>query len=442
MSNQDQLAIIGQKLTAALSSSYSNADPDAALVFLPGGVTVPNNLVQQGMVNPAQMQTYMEINFDAPFLMSPSECAVHGKDISHGSARQIYEFAATSAQPLGTAKDDSYKRVTAEIAMARRNLGPSNMPGGLVCMPDDWALPSNDSYWTTFDSSVTLTDTPNTPDTPDTPNKALPKVLINSKVWAIRSQTMAVAQPLMAMKAASQPAGEAAADGSSKPNLSESLNRLVQHPVVNQARMLLSNPSVLQQLHLTDDDNQKSDADKKNTPPPPPVSTIKVQLQHQCVTVGYLLNGASWWNATFLTDKSWYIPGMDRGGLLPMPEATMNDANLAYGIPVALIVVKGLTVSGNWSNEAAAALSAPGSSLGPFSLQGATTTQDSTGSITYSRPGMQVIALLCSQLPVLPPVNDPASAVADNATPADTPAANTATANTATDPQPTSDVSQ
>ena len=80
MSDADQLAAIGQKLTAALTSAYSSTDPNAALVFLPGGVSVPADLVQSGTINPAQMQTFLEANFDLPFVISPSECAVHGRD--------------------------------------------------------------------------------------------------------------------------------------------------------------------------------------------------------------------------------------------------------------------------------------------------------------------------------------------------------------------------
>jgi hypothetical protein len=55
--------------------------------------------------------------------------------------------------------------------------------------------------------------------------------------------------------------------------------------------------------------------------------------------------------------------------------------------------------------------------VGPFSLAGASTTT-SHGTWTYSRPGMQVVALLCSHLPVLPPADAPdVLASATNAVP-------------------------
>jgi hypothetical protein len=45
--------------------------------------------------------------------------------------------------------------------------------------------------------------------------------------------------------------------------------------------------------------------------------------------------------------------------------------------------------------------------IGPFSLAGASASNAPNGTWTYSRPGMQVVALLCSRLPVLPPADAP-----------------------------------
>ena len=45
--------------------------------------------------------------------------------------------------------------------------------------------------------------------------------------------------------------------------------------------------------------------------------------------------------------------------------------------------------------------------IGPFSLAGATPTTQPDGAWNYTQPGMQVVALLCSHLPVLPPADAP-----------------------------------
>ncbi|MGD0864476.1 MAG: hypothetical protein ABSA49_02850 [Rhizomicrobium sp.] len=395
MSDSDQLAAIGQKLTAALTSAYGSANSNAALVFLPGGVTVPGDLVQSGIVNPAQMQTFLETNFDSPFVISPSESAVHGKDESYGTSSLIYMTAATSAQPLGSPADPAWKRVAAEIAMAQNNLTATNMQGGFVCEPDDWVLPSNTGYWTAFDSTQIQPAQP-----PPSTTAPPPKPVVNPRIWVVRPLQVAprpVAKPPVTVTPLPRPMPAQQAPARSIAPSAMRATPVAAHPV---------SPA---------------------TPPagaaaPPANSTITLQLQHQCVTLGYMSGGATWWDGAFLADTGWYIPGMTRGALLPLPPPEASSTDLAYGLPVALIVVQGLTISGSWTNEAATALG----SLGPFSLQGATAAPGNNGSMTYTRAGMQVIALLCSQLPILPPVNDPTAEQTAAATPAATTTAATA----------------
>lgn len=71
-------------------------------------------------------------------------------------------------------------------------------------------------------------------------------------------------------------------------------------------------------------------------------------------------------------------------------------------------MVKNLNISVKWSGQEQAPLDESGGFLGPFSLAGAPPpTSASDGSWTYTRPGMEVVALMCSRLPVLPPANAP-----------------------------------
>jgi hypothetical protein len=142
-------------------------------------------------------------------------------------------------------------------------------------------------------------------------------------------------------------------------------------------------------------------------------STVTIHLEHQCVTLGYFTAGQPWWNGVFLADQGWFMPGMPRGGLLP-PADGAPDAT--FGLPVGLVIVQNLRVSGQWSAEAAAALSSPGGTIGPLSLFGATASTEADGvTMTYSHDGMQVVALLCNPLPVLPPVDPPSATTPDPA---------------------------
>jgi hypothetical protein len=414
MAGIDPLAAIGQKLTAALTSAYASANSNAALVFLPGGVTVPADLVQQGIVNPAQMQTFLEANFDSPFVISPSESAVHGKDETYGTSSEIYVIAASSAQPLGSPTDAGWKRVASEIAVAQSNLTATNMQGGFACEPDDWVLPSNTSYWTQFDSTQ---DQPAPPPTQTPTPTPLPLPIVNPRIWMMRPLAVAPAvKPQVAAPRALPHPPPIAPARTVAPNLIREMP-IAMHPVSTTPQP----PSVAPPPQS----------------PPAPTSTINVQLQHQCVTLGYMQGGVSWWDGAFLGETGWYIPGMARGGLLPLPPPEAGSTDLAYGLPVALIVVQGLTLSGSWTNEVPTTLG----SLGPFSLQGATTTAGNNGTVTYSRPGMQVIALLCSQLPILPPVDDPGPAQAAATTPSTAPAPaatpNTTTSSVSTPPPAT-----
>ena len=73
-----------------------------------------------------------------------------------------------------------------------------------------------------------------------------------------------------------------------------------------------------------------------------------------------------------------------------------------------MVIVRNLRLSGQWSAAATAVLGSPGGTLGPLSLFGAVPSTAADGvTITYAHDGMQVVALLCGALPVLPPVDAP-----------------------------------
>ena len=100
---------------------------------------------------------------------------------------------------------------------------------------------------------------------------------------------------------------------------------------------------------------------------------MAVHFEYMSVTIGYMAAGIPVWNGVFLADANWCVPGMAKGGLLPPPDAALQEGHgpLAFGLPIALIVVRNLTISVKWSGQEKAALGDSGGFLGPFSLAGA-----------------------------------------------------------------------
>lgn len=84
------------------------------------------------------------------------------------------------------------------------------------------------------------------------------------------------------------------------------------------------------------------------------------------------------------------------------------SADTAYALPVALLLVQNLILSGSWSSDETTTLTAPGMMPDPFSLGGGSVSRTSDGSLSISVPGMHLAGLFCQPLPVLPPSDSPA----------------------------------
>jgi hypothetical protein len=423
-----QVQSIGQQLAATFVQAYGSAHFGGSLAFLPFGVSVPQDLIQPGpggapMVNVTAMQAWLAQNFDLPFIISADQGAVLQPDASHNATSQIYAQAASYAQPLGSADDPAWTRVDAEIAAAQRFLGPPGTPTMLACEPDDWAMPtSNAGYWTKFDSSNTQSTSTQT---------AVPTPIVHPEFWMVRSLALAPLASPAPVSPPPPPAAEAAAPAAHIPLRAIELSAVAHPALVNAeiARPMLATrevadvptatpvspalsnarvaaPSVLSRTNsLVLFKNYMPIETVTTTTSSSSSSTITVHLDHQYVSLGYLTAGQPWWNQTFLSDPSWYVPGMKAAGILP---AAAGASDAQYSRPIGLIVVQNLKVSGQWSAEAAAALNAAGATIGPLSLVGAVSTTASDGlTVTYERDGMQVVALLCTPLPILPPADDP-----------------------------------
>jgi hypothetical protein len=136
-------------------------------------------------------------------------------------------------------------------------------------------------------------------------------------------------------------------------------------------------------------------------------STQSVESGDLTLTMEYCLvelSRSAWWNDVLVRMPDWYAPRMRAGDLVP----TAALAGKPVGVPVAMVLTRNVTVTGHWS-EADRSAAASHTSFGPWHI-GATELEysatDATASLTI--PGMQVVAVICSLLPALPPADDPA----------------------------------
>jgi hypothetical protein len=483
MADGDTLATLGQKLTDLFSSAYAGGDPKGSFVFLPFSVPVPDNILQGGIVNPTRLAAFLVANFDAPYLLSPEQGSAQGRDASYGMASQIYATAVALARAAAPPDSDVAKRVDAEIMMARSVLGPTGPAVAMTCQPDDWVAAGNASYWTVFDSTQTQGAAPTSP-LPSTPSTPSPptgdgggpgfRPRIFDRIWTIKPEAAeaepvsslevihaaapARAQPMIADVVAQHPSLMAA---TTLPIRAEPALQLEREPAIRPAVRVQTTPAIrtMAQLDATDLPTHRlmevnpaiqsrvrrplepqpvrppaPSPPPPPPPPPPPSSTVTVHFEHMPVTIGYMAAGIPIWNGVFLADRNWCIPGMPRGGLLPSPGIAAAPAAPVYGLPTSLIVVRNVAISVKWSGQEKSALGSSGGFLGPFSLAGVSPSQASDGTSTFSRPGMQVVALLCSHLPVLPPIDAP------DLTPTGPAATDSAGATPLADPKSTQDM--
>jgi hypothetical protein len=360
------------------------------------------------------MAAFLAANFDEPYLVSAEQCAVHGKDGYYGRLSQIYPLAVTLAQPVAPPGSSAWRVVTAELAMAQSVLTPAGMAYAMACAPDDWVLPGNASYWSIFDSAQAQAAPP-TPaiggGAPASPTPAL--ALWTFKAAEAQAAPSATLQYLHAVSppqpAPATPAAKIApivarealiATPTVAPRVAAPmLAPRVAAPMLAQRPVIASPIDISPQLHLP----------PPPPPPPPPTSSMSMHFEYMSVGIDYMNAGVSMWNGVFVANPDWCVPGMTKGGLLPSPAIAVADGQplLAYGLPIALIMVRNLNVSVKWSGQEQVALGASGGYIGPFSLAGATAANGPDGSWSYSQPGMQVIALLCTRMPVLPPKDAP-----------------------------------
>ena len=382
--------VLGQALCDALTAAYGHAVGAGGLVFLPYGIPVADDIVQSGQVNPTQLQTWLAANFDAPFVVSFDKAVVVERDNTHGALSRIYGTAVSFAQPCDASGDAESQRIAAEIVAARGSYGANEQPHGIACEPDDWPLATPaQSYWTPFDFAPSATPAATAAPVPaqvsggapTAGTAGAPAAEVQPASWRLRM----IPQP---MRAGAPPASPAPVQAASTVAAMNAVHLMAASaPVAALAASPVPSPLAS----------------------PVPGAAISVHLEHTCITLSYADAGQAWWDGVFLADPGWCVAGMARGALLPAAPAPISAV---YGVPTALVAVRGLHVSGAFSDDAKRALASGGTSLGPLSIGDATTEVQADGTTCYRRDGVQVVGLFCSTLPVLPPSDPPAPAPA------------------------------
>ena len=113
-----------------------------------------------------------------------------------------------------------------------------------------------------------------------------------------------------------------------------------------------------------------------------------------------------WFDPTVLRLPGWSLGGIERGFF--SNGSADADPGLCPLVPTSMIAVRNVRISGTWSagDRAAAARAVAGgkqAAFGPFTLATPGRVEGSFDGSTLSLSGVQVIAWICSRMPVLPP---------------------------------------
>lgn len=102
-----------------------------------------------------------------------------------------------------------------------------------------------------------------------------------------------------------------------------------------------------------------------------------------------------WLFNTFLSNDSWFVPGMSKGQL-----SSLNTTDNISVLPIAFVAIKNLSIEANWS-DTDIAHSQEATDFGPFEVNGGIINNK------LSHEGIQIIGWVLQKLPDLPPHDPP-----------------------------------
>lgn len=411
----------GQQVLDRLVEIYAGGGPGFALAVLPGQA-VDNDLVQNGVVNPLVVSEWLRAEYDYPLLLRLSDCTPIPAAIGSGiTASSLYAAIAGYGRPAGADGSESAARVRDLLNLARKDLGPNPEALPLSVEPDDWAAPSGAAHWQSFDTTIA-----ETPSDAPAAGQGTSGVVANPLLWRLRGQVeegvaAAPRDTMLGLNAdrasALRVAMESVTEESPGGDPGTAAALLPPEVATAQEHAALSNSAVrlmpsLRPRMITAV-GAEAVVDDVPAPEPPtsatdPGSDLHVHFEHCLVRIVRRIGGRSWWHGELIADAGWYLPGMRRGQLVPSPP----EDGTAHCLPQALLLVRDVRITGQWTDGARAALGTSMPAFGPFLLRSdaaASVGGDGTVARTTTVLGLgtQVIGVLGTPLPALPPTDDP-----------------------------------
>jgi hypothetical protein len=396
MSIADQIADLGSQFEAAILNAYTSIPTGGLeafsgqplLAFLPGDIPVPVDTFVQSTgtgppaVNPLLVSMWLKSDAagaDTPLLIQTNQTTVvTGPPGGFTTMSEVYFDLLSFAQPLAAVGSPEANIIAQELIWARETLPQSPDLMTLVTQPSDWALPSS-NYWTEF--SYTTTPPTQPPGTPVSPPIFVPP----SNIWRLRS----VVPP------------------TSRPG-----NHPVLHPMATVASAAARPaPAVTAPIAASIHPDFLIDLNAVTAAAPAVTApATQVSIEHTLISI----DRSSWWQNDWLVDPGWYVPGEPRGTAV----SPTSSAEQTWAIPMAMVLVQNLVLTGSWSASDASQLTSNGVMFGPFHLGGAAVSTNANETLSITVAGPSLVAFFCQPLVVLPP-SDPPMATSG------TPAANT-----------------
>jgi hypothetical protein len=424
MSIADQIADLGSQFEAAILNAYTSIPAGGLeafsgqplLAFLPGDLPVPVDTFVQATgaapstgpgstgsapaqaVNPLLVSMWLKSDgagADSPLLIQTNQTTVvTGPPGGFTTMSEVYFDLLSFAQPLAAAGSPEANILAQELIWAKEDLPQSPDLMTLGTQPSDWALPSS-NYWTQF--SYSYTPPAPAPGSGGSTSPVRPPILVPpSNIWRLRSVPPPAGPP---------PTGPG--------------NHLMLHPMAAATSMATSPPPAVAAPITTRVDPRFLVDMNAVSVTTAAVSTpaTQVSIEHMLVSI----DRSSWWQNDWLVDPGWYVPGQSRGTAI----SPTSSADQTWAIPVAMVLVQNLVLTGSWSASDAGQLTSSGVMFGPFNLGGAAVSTNANESLTITVAGPSLVAFFCQPLVVLPPSDQPAA-------PATPPAAATTSTNSTT----------
>jgi hypothetical protein len=435
MSNASGLAGLGQALDEYLVSEYTPpANTQTALAFLAGVGVDPGAFRVDGVVNPLRVNEF--VNIVANQVAPVADGRFAGSMLP---ANQLYAALLALSIPVdaaGTPQADAFGSLKAMAGAAFGTLGAQ----AVTTAPATWY--DGGGGWSTYTTSTASSSGSSESSTAGETPPAPPVTPRFERLWRWRTLDPGALADVV-VPAAETPAAQEPApvvrdhrvvvrDHRLNPRMAQlrepamlraepmvatplmaAVPRLQLASLVDARPVLASGraPAIVSQevVQLLEEKAPVLQAEIQGNGES--ATTQSVDSDDLTLTLDYCivqLSRDAWWNDVLVRMPGWYAPGMQAGDIVP----TRGLAGQPVGVPIAMVVTRNVQVSGHWS-EADRSAAETHTSFGPWHIgETSLVTDQATSSASLSIPGMQVIAVICSLLPQMPPMSDPRLAAA------------------------------